>query len=61
MKLSCYRLVGLAVLACTLLYNVIGQRAAGSVSPQDDFKVTTVFLVRHAENAAEPRPVPPVR
>lgn len=55
-------LVGLGVLALfsTIIFSLIGQRANASVPPQEDFKVTTGFLVRHAENAAEPRPDPPL-
>jgi len=38
--------------------SVGGQPAA--VSAQDDFKATTVFLVRHAEKADAPREDPPL-
>ncbi len=55
-------LVGMGVLALfiTVFFSSIGQRANASAPPQEDFKVTTIFLVRHAENAAEPRPDPPL-
>jgi phosphohistidine phosphatase SixA len=55
---------GLSVLAvsstCLFVYSVGGQPAAGAVPRQDDFKVTTVFLVRHAERANAPREDPPL-
>lgn len=37
-----------------------GPSSASAFSPQDDFKMTTVFLVRHAERAAAPREDPPL-
>ncbi len=53
-------LVGFGVLTATLISSLIGQSANASVTAQEDFKVTTVFLVRHAENASEPRRDPPL-
>src|SRR5918993_5293242 len=51
----------LAILAICLSVSSVGrQMAAGQASPQDDFKPTTVFLVRHAERADAPREDPPL-
>jgi phosphohistidine phosphatase SixA len=57
-------LVGLSLFAVfsTCLF-VSGGRAhpvAGPAPAQDDFKATTVFLVRHAEKADAPREDPPL-
>ena len=55
-------LTGLSLFAvssiCLFVSSVGGQPAA--VSAQDDFKATTVFLVRHAEKADAPREDPPL-
>ena len=57
-------LAGLSLFAvasiCLFVSSVGGQPAAGAMSPQDDFKPTTVFLVRHAERADAPREDPPL-
>jgi phosphohistidine phosphatase SixA len=57
-------LTGLSLLAvssiCLFVSSVSSQPAAGEVSAQDDFKATTVFLVRHAERADAPREDPPL-
>lgn len=45
---------------CLLVSSASGPSTATPFSPQDDFKVTTVFLVRHAEKAAAPREDPPL-
>lgn len=45
---------------CLFVSSVGGQPAATAMPPQDDFKVTTVFLVRHAERADAPREDPPL-
>lgn len=45
---------------CLFVSSVGGQPAAGAVPTQDDFKATTVFLVRHAEKADAPREDPPL-
>jgi phosphohistidine phosphatase SixA len=55
-------LTGLSLLAvssiCLFVSSVGGQPAAAPA--QDDFKPTTVFLVRHAERADAPREDPPL-
>lgn len=53
---------GLVAALCLIALIVIGGAARGpAASPPDDgFKVTTVFLVRHAEKAAEPKDDPPL-
>ena len=57
-------LAGLSLLAifsmCLFVFTVAGRPVAGSVCTQDDFKATTVFLVRHAERADAPREDPPL-
>src|SRR5215210_1468675 len=57
-------LTGLSLLAvssiCLFVSSVGGQPSAGAIAPQDDFKATTVFLVRHAERADSPREDPPL-
>lgn len=57
-------LAGLSLFAvssiCLFVSSVGGQPAAGAMSPQEDFKPTTVFLVRHAERADAPREDPPL-
>lgn len=45
---------------CLFVYSGVRQSAAGAMSPRDDFKATTVFLVRHAERADAPREDPPL-
>jgi phosphohistidine phosphatase SixA len=51
----------LAVFSTGLFVSSVGsQPAAGAMSAQEDFKVTTVFLVRHAERADAPREDPPL-
>lgn len=49
-----------AVSVCLFVSGVGSQPAAGAATAQDDFKPTTVFLVRHAERAAAPREDPPL-
>jgi broad specificity phosphatase PhoE len=44
----------------TLLSIAAGRIEANAPATKDNFKVTTVFLVRHAEKAAEPREDPPL-
>ena len=52
---------GLLAAACIVLTAVTGGMRAPALSlPGDDFRVTTVFLVRHAEKAAEPKDDPPL-
>ena len=56
-------LAGLSLFAFSsicLLVSSVGGPAAGAVTPQDDFKPITVFLVRHAEKADAPREDPPL-
>ena len=57
-------LTGLSLFAvssiCLFVSSGRAQPAAGPVSAQDDFKATTVFLVRHAEKADAPREDPPL-
>ena len=57
-------LAGLSLFAfvsiCLLVSSGRAQPAAGAVTPQDDFKPITVFLVRHAEKADAPREDPPL-
>ncbi|MFY9620349.1 MAG: phosphoglycerate mutase family protein [Pyrinomonadaceae bacterium] len=57
-------LAGLSLIAVfsisLFVSSVDGQPAAGAAPPQDDFKPTTVFLVRHAERADAPREDPPL-
>lgn len=51
----------LALLACAALLFVFGNGAADvAATTADDFKVTTVYLVRHAEKAATPPADPPL-
>lgn len=50
----------LAVFCMILLSIATGRIEANTPSAKDDFKLTTVFLVRHAEKAAEPREDPPL-
>ncbi len=45
---------------CLFVSSVGGQPASGAMSSQEDFKATTVFLVRHAERADAPREDPPL-
>jgi broad specificity phosphatase PhoE len=69
MKLTSYSrhskwLTGLSLFAvactCLFVFSVGSHPAAGAVAAQDDFKPTTVFLVRHAERADAPREDPPL-
>ena len=69
MKLTPYSrhsgwLAGLSLLAVfsigLFLSSVGSQPATGAAFAQDDFKPTTVFLVRHAERADAPREDPPL-
>jgi phosphohistidine phosphatase SixA len=53
---TCLRL---AVFGCLALLLSLEHRTALAV-PQGDFKVTTVYLVRHAEKAAAPAADPPL-
>lgn len=57
-------LTGLSLLAvssiCLFVSSGVRQSDAGAVPAQDDFKATTVFLVRHAERADAPREDPPL-
>jgi phosphohistidine phosphatase SixA len=59
LRLTCFRLF--AVSGGILLLCVGAGRTSATVSaPQNDFKLTTVFLVRHAEKAATPPEDPPL-
>ena len=51
--------LGLVIIAGLFVFSLVGL-AAGSAPPQDNFKVTTVFLIRHAESATAPREDPPL-
>ena len=57
-------LAGLSLLAVAITYffdsSMSGHPAAAAMPAQDDFKPTTVFLVRHAERADAPREDPPL-
>lgn len=57
-------ITGLSLLAvssiCLFVSSASMPPAAGAALPQDDFKPTTVFLVRHAERADAPREDPPL-
>lgn len=53
---SCFR--GVAVYCIALLLS--SQSGAALSGPQSEFKVTTVYLVRHAEKAAAPAADPPL-
>jgi broad specificity phosphatase PhoE len=56
---KCLACVALFVVACVSLHlPTAGTVAAGAL--KDHFKLTTVFLVRHAERAATPREDPPL-
>jgi phosphohistidine phosphatase SixA len=56
---ACFSLF--AALCIPLLLSIGGGTAiATAFPPDDDFKVTTVFLVRHAEKAANPPEDPPL-
>ena len=48
------------IIASCLLQPAAGVRANAGPTTQDAFKVTTVFLVRHAEKADAPRENPPL-
>jgi broad specificity phosphatase PhoE len=51
----------LVLLVCVVLLWAFGNEAAGvSATTTDDFKVTTVYLVRHAEKEATPPADPPL-
>lgn len=51
----------LTLLACVALLLILGNGAADvAATAADDFKVTTVYLVRHAEKAATPPADPPL-
>ncbi len=56
-KSSSGRIVILAVVAI-IVFNAL--QTGSSATTQDDFKVTTVFLIRHADRADEPRQDPPL-
>lgn len=49
-----------AWLACAVLVWLVGNGAGLAVIAADDFKVTTVYLVRHAEKEATPPADPPL-
>ena len=51
-------LAGLSLLAVSSICLFLS--SAGPVTAQDDFKVTAVFLVRHAEKADAPKEDPPL-
>jgi phosphohistidine phosphatase SixA len=56
---TCFRLFAVS---CSFLLLSIGAGSIGATvsPPENDFKVTTVFLVRHAEKAANPPEDPPL-
>lgn len=50
----------MAVSSICLFVSSVGGQPTAAVPAQDDFKATTVFLVRHAEKADAPREDPPL-
>lgn len=56
---ACFRLFAISSFILLLSLEGGGARATSS-SPQTGFKVTTVYLVRHAEKAATPAADPPL-
>ena len=58
-RFSCLKLFAFSYIFLLLLIGV-GAIGATVSPPENDFKVTTVFLVRHAEKAATPPDDPPL-
>ena len=56
---TCFSLFAVSGI-CLLVSIASSTTATIAFSPEDDFKVTTVFLVRHAERADAPREDPPL-
>jgi phosphohistidine phosphatase SixA len=53
----------LLLVSCSLLVLSVGAAISGATAPsaENDFRVTTVFLVRHAEKATSPPEDPPLQ